>query len=69
MNNLHQVELVLKNNLIISVFIYLILIILLLAVRIYFYKQEVNYLENEIIFLENNREKQILSEENKKTIK
>lgn len=50
-------------------FIYLILIILLLAVRIYFYKQEVNYLENEIIFLENNREKQILSEENKKTIK
>ncbi|EAC3669425.1 TPA: hypothetical protein ACSY8X_14580 [Listeria monocytogenes] len=69
MNNLHQVELVLKNNLIISGFIYLILIILLLAVRIYFYKQEVNYLENEIIFLENNREKQILSEENKKTIK
>ncbi|EAD8569034.1 hypothetical protein AF430_14995, partial [Listeria monocytogenes] len=67
MNNLHQVELVLKNNLIISGFIYLILIILLLAVRIYFYKQEVNYLENEIIFLENNREKQILSEENKKT--
>ncbi|EAD8889228.1 hypothetical protein DYZ37_02781 [Listeria monocytogenes] len=69
MNNLHQVELVLKNNLIFFGFIYLILIILLLAVRIYFYKQEVNYLENEIIFLENNREKQILSEENKKTIK
>ncbi|EAV9856299.1 hypothetical protein KV404_002257 [Listeria monocytogenes] len=69
MNNLHQVQLVLKNNLIILGFIYLILIILLLAVRIYFYKQEVNYLENEIIFLENNREKQILSEENKKTIK
>ncbi|EAW7209246.1 hypothetical protein FG344_14470 [Listeria monocytogenes] len=66
MNNLHQVQLVLKNNLIILGFIYLILIILLLAVRIYFYKQEVNYLENEIIFLENNREKQILSEENKK---
>lgn len=37
-----------------------------LAVRIYFYKQNVNYLEKENIFLEKNRGIQILSEENEK---
>ncbi|EJS9299428.1 hypothetical protein N0810_002759 [Listeria monocytogenes] len=66
MNNLHQVVLGLKYNLIFFGFILLILIIILLAVRIYFYKQNVNYLENEIIFLEKNRGIQILSEANEK---
>lgn len=44
-------------------FVLLILIIILLAVRIYFYKQNVNYLEKEIICLEKNRGIPILGEE------
>ncbi|ECW8242559.1 hypothetical protein F3247_14745, partial [Listeria monocytogenes] len=63
MNNLHQAELGLKNNLMFFGFVLLILIIILLAVRIYFYKQNVNYLEKEIICLEKNRGIPILGEE------
>ncbi|EAE5923282.1 hypothetical protein LMIV_p020 (plasmid) [Listeria monocytogenes FSL J1-208] len=66
MNNLHQVELGLRYNLIFFGFVLLILIIILLAVRIYFYKQNVNYLEKEIICLEKNRGIPILGEENEK---
>ncbi|EHW6680059.1 hypothetical protein K2003_002872 [Listeria monocytogenes] len=66
MNNLHQVELGLRYNLIFFGFVLLILIIILLAVRIYFYKQNVNYLENEIICLEKNRGIPILGEEDEK---
>ncbi|MCV68889.1 hypothetical protein DXW03_14980 [Listeria monocytogenes] len=63
MNNLHQAELGLKYNLMFFGFVLLILIIILLAVRIYFYKQNVNYLEKEIICLEKNRGIPILGEE------
>ncbi|EAE8037083.1 hypothetical protein BMU15_14160 [Listeria monocytogenes] len=66
MNNLHQAELALKYNLMFFGFVLLILIIILLAVRIYFYKQNVNYLEKEIICLEKNKGLPILGEENEK---
>ncbi|EAD7213993.1 hypothetical protein ABY99_13870 [Listeria monocytogenes] len=57
MNILHQAELELKYNLILVCFTLLILIIMLLAVSVYFYIQEINCLKNEEIFLEKYREK------------